>query len=141
MFCTNPRPWRRLRLGVTPFDGVLSENAGDRWKETIFGPCSEGFGFGSTGRASVGVVIAVGGREGGVDVIEGEGLRRKFGVETRSVGDLAPDDSSGSVRPRSDTEGNIFRGRSSLTSPLSGLGVYECRCKLVVDDVERPLWT
>lgn len=29
MFCTKPRPWRRLRLGVAPFGGVLSENAGD----------------------------------------------------------------------------------------------------------------
>lgn len=140
MFCTNPRPWRRLRLGVTPFEGVLSENAGDRLREMIFGPCNEGFGFGSAGRASVGVFMFAAGREGRIDITEGEGLRRGFGVETGSVGDLDPDDGSVSVRPGRDTERNAFRGRSCLTSPLSGLGVYECRCKLGVDDIERLLW-
>ena len=138
MFWTKPRPWRRLRLGVAPFGGVLSENAGDRLKEIIFGPCTEVFGFGSTGRASVVTVLA--GREEGVDVVDGEGVRRTFGVETDSDGDLDLGDGSVSVRPGCDMDGNDFRGRSDLTSLLSGLGVYECRCKLGVEDVERLLW-
>jgi hypothetical protein len=77
MFCTKPRPWRRLRLGVTPFGGVLSENAGDLLRGVIFGPCNEVFGFGSVSRASVGVMVVTG-REGEADIMEGEGLRRRF---------------------------------------------------------------
>ena len=126
---------------MTPFGGVLSENAGDVLKDTIFGPCGEGFGFGSMGRASVGVLTVVAGREGDADVIEGEGLRRKFGVETDSAGDLDLDDSSVSARPGCDIDGNDFRGRSSLISLLIGLGVYECRCKSGVEDAKGLLWT
>ena len=138
MFCTKPRPWRRLRLGVAPIGGVLSENAGDLLKEIIFGPCSESFGFGSTSRANVGVVM-VAGREGETDVIEGEGLRRRFGVETDRVGDLDLDDRSVSVRPGCEMDRNVFRGRSGLASLPIGLGVYECRCELGVEGVERLL--
>ena len=138
MFCTKPRPWRRLRLGVAPFGGVLSEKAGDRLKEMIFGPCTNGFGFGSTGRASVVTVAA--GREEGEDVTDGEGLRRNFGVETDSDGDLDLGDGSVSVRPGCDMDGNVFQGGSGSISLLSGLGVYECRFKLGVEDVEMLLW-
>jgi len=140
MFCTKPRPWRRLRLGVTPFGGVLSENAGDLLKEIIFGPCNEVFGFGSTGRANINVPAVIADREGEVDAMDGEGLRRGFGIATGRVGDLVLDDDSVSVRSGCEMDGNIFRGRSGLTSLPIGLGVYECRCKLAVDDVERPLW-
>lgn len=124
---------------MTPFDGVLSENAGDRLKETIFVPRKEGFGFGSTGRESVGVFTVAAGRGREVDVVEGEGLRRRFGVEMGSIGDLGLDNDWVSVRPGCDTEGKTLRGESGLTSLLNGLGVYECRCKLGVDDVERLL--
>ena len=120
---------------MAPFGGVLSENAGDRLKEMIFGPCTKGLGFGSTGRASVVTVVA--GRKEGVDVVDGEGLRRNLGVETDSDGDLGLGDSSVSVRPGCDTDGSVCRGRSG--SLLSGLGVYECRCKLGVEDAERLL--
>ena len=139
MFCTKPRPWRRLRLGVTPFGGVLSKNAGDLLKEIIFGPCSEGFGFGCAGRASFGVVMVVAGREGEMEVIEGEGLRRRFRVETGRVGDLDLGDRSVSVSPNCEVDGNAFRGRSGLLSLPVGLGVYECRCELGVVGVERLL--
>ena len=101
---------------MTPFGGVLSENAGDLLKEIIFGPCSEGFDFGSASRASVGVVMVLAGREGEADVIEGEGLRRRFGVETGRVGDLGLGDRLASVRPGCEMDGNVFRGESDLNS-------------------------
>lgn len=86
------------------------------------------------------MVTVVAGREDGVDVIDGEGVRRNFGVETDSDGDLDLGDDSVSVRPGCDIDGNVFRGRSGSTSSLRGLGVYECRCRLGVEDVERLLW-
>jgi len=86
------------------------------------------------------VLIAVAGREGGIGVIDGEGLRRGFGVETGGAGDLDLGDDSVSVRPGRDMDGNVFRGRSDFTSLSSGLGVYECRCKLGVEGVERLSW-
>ena len=124
---------------MTPFGGVLLKNAGDLLKEIIFGPCSGGFSFGCAGRASVGVVMVVAGREGETDIIEGEGLRRRFGVETGRVGDLDLGDRSASVRPSCEVDGNVFRGRSGLLSFPVGLGVYECRCELGVVGVERLL--
>lgn len=124
---------------MTPFGGVLSENAGDLLKEIIFGPCSEGGGFGCAGRASVGVVTVVADREGETDIMEGEGLRRGFGVETGRVGDLNLGDRSASVRPNCEMDGNAFRGRLGLISLPVGLGVYECRCELGVVGVERLL--
>lgn len=124
---------------MAPFGGVLSENAGDLLKEIIFGPCSEGFGFGSTGRASVGVLMVVAGRKGETGIMEGEGLRRKFGVETDRVGDFDLGDGSASVRPGCEMDGNVFRGRSGLAPLPIGLGLYECRCNLAVEGVERLL--
>lgn len=137
MFCTKPRPWRRLRLGVAPFGGVLSEKAGDLLMERMVGPCSEGFGFGSTGRASVGVLTAVAGRKG---LVGGEGLRRRFGAGRGGFGDLDLTEASVLVRPDCEMDGNVVRGRPCLTSLLSGPGVYECRCKFGVEDAERLWW-
>ena len=91
-----------------PFGGVLSENAGDLLKEDIFGLCGEGFGFGSTGRASVGVLIVVAGRSGEEDFIEGEVLREKLGAGIGWVGDLDRDDEPASVRSGCEMDGNIF---------------------------------
>lgn len=78
-------------------------------------------------------------REGDVDGMEGEGLCRRFKVGTGKVGDSDLEDISGSVRPGCARNGNVFRGESGLVSLLRDPGVYECRCKLGVEGVERVL--
>ena len=47
MFCTNPRPCKRLRLGVSSFCCRVRKNAGDGfWEAGIRGACGEGLGLG-----------------------------------------------------------------------------------------------
>lgn len=85
------------------------------------------------------MLIAAVCREGDVDGMEGEGLCRRFEVGAGNVGDSDLEDVSDSVRPGCARNGNVFRGESGLVSLLRGPGVYECRCKLGVDGVERVL--
>ena len=87
----------------------------------------------------MGVLIAIAGREGDVEAIEGEGLRRRLGAGTGNAGDLRLEDNSDSMYPSCGVDGNVFRGGSRFVSLPSGLGVYERLCGLGVEGVERSL--
>jgi hypothetical protein len=66
MFATNPRPRRRLKLGVGSFCAGGRRNAGEGLvlTGTTCGVCGDGFGDGCMGRASEGVVAGEGLTEG-----------------------------------------------------------------------------
>jgi hypothetical protein len=57
MFWTNPRPCRRLILGVTSFEGGGLRNAGEGLMDGICGPKMAGLRFGGTRPANAGVGV------------------------------------------------------------------------------------